>query len=543
MTPISHAQVGGGFSELGGRLTPLSLYDTAQRIANAGDLDGDGVQDVIVGDRHSSLSGLQGAGAVFVYSGATGNLIYQILGNRAQQSFGSDVTGMGDVDGDGIDDFLVGVRAAKVNGQEFTGSVLLFSGATGTLIYRVDGPTSEVLFGEVVASGLDIDQDGIQDFMVSNGGVVYAAIYVYSGATGNLLLLIPPPGGHDGFGSTLAGIGDWNSDGVDDIAVGAPRAENLYQEENAGAIVIYSGSDGAILFRLDGPNGSGRLGTYLANAGDLNQDGIDDLLVGAPGIGTGYFSGTVYVYSGSDQSIIHQIDGESDFAALGPVANVGDLDKDGIPDFVTGAPGTSAEGLATNGSVLFFSGADATLLHRENGKTRLGGFGSTVTGIGDLDANGFPDALVSSFPEDRWAANHYEIFGFSPYLTSSSNTLSVSAGGTIQYQLSFPADAALLDYRILVSASGTGPTRFGVDIPLTVDSLARRTAQGIYPLGFTAGFSGTLNANGDATATATVPAGALSTLIGTNLYFAAVANRPGRMPEFSSVAAVLEITP
>ncbi|MCP4091820.1 MAG: hypothetical protein GY747_00075 [Planctomycetes bacterium] len=131
-------------------------------------------------------------------------------------------------------------------------------------------------------------------------------------------------------------------------------------------------------------------------------------------------------------------------------------------------------------------------------------------------------------------------YAFNPYLIPSTGAVSASAGGTINYDLTFPA-AGLDQYKILISQTGMGPVTYGVAIPLTRDSLVLDTFFGNYPVPGTSGMHGTLDAAGHASASMTIPAGIPAGLVGRTYYFAAIANQPGQLPEYSSAAMALRI--
>ena len=167
-----------------------SAFDFMGRaVAGAGDVDGDGKADFIVGASRE----LTGAGSVFVYSGATGALLYRKDSSDSLSYFGFSVAGAGDVNGDGKADFLVGAFQADPGGLENAGSVFLYSGADGSLLYRKDGAGFGDEFGISVAGAGDVNGDAKSDFIVGarladpNGVSNAGSAYLFSGATGELL--------------------------------------------------------------------------------------------------------------------------------------------------------------------------------------------------------------------------------------------------------------------------------------------------------------------------------------------------------------------
>ncbi|MHC4837703.1 MAG: hypothetical protein ACYTF3_05910, partial [Planctomycetota bacterium] len=155
--------------------------NSVPRLAVIGDSDGDGVSDLAVGRWLDSTPSLRSTGSVSVYSGATGTLLFEVYGTADDESFGYDVDGIDDLDGDGIDDLMVGARRTTGTVSEAT----ILSGLDGTVIDRLASPTTFI--SEVGDAG-DIDGDGRRDLLV--GGDGGDAVFVYSGATRTLLLAV-----------------------------------------------------------------------------------------------------------------------------------------------------------------------------------------------------------------------------------------------------------------------------------------------------------------------------------------------------------------
>jgi len=131
---------------------------------------------------------------------------------------------------------------------------------------------------------------------------------------------------------------------------------------------------------------------------------------------------------------------------------------------------------------------------------------------------------------------------YSPYLFTDRYTVSASAGGSINLTQSFPTLAATQDFKVLISASGNGPSFYGVDIPLTLDSLVLDTIAGIYPHATPINMHGTLDVLGNATSTVSFTSLPPS-LVGQSVYLATIAGPAGQLPEYSSAAIRVEMTP
>ena len=199
---------------------------------------------------------------------------------------------------------------------------------------------------------------------------------------------------NDTFGRSVAGAGDVNGDGFDDLIVGAPGDDN--NGSYSGSARVFSGLDGSVIFTFDGSPGD-RLGTAVAGVGDLNQDGFTDLAVSAPFNDTnGADAGQVSVFSGADGSVLHSTFGDSSGDQLGSsVSRVGDVNGDGIGDLITGAIGDDDHG-SNSGSARLINGSDGSSLNTFLGDAELDQFGRRVSGAGDVNGDGLADLVVSA---------------------------------------------------------------------------------------------------------------------------------------------------
>lgn len=339
------------------------LFDNfGHSVAGAGDVNGDGKADFIVGAPFAAPAGVEQAGAVYLYSGGTGSLLFQKNGIDPFDWFGLTVAGVGDVNGDGRADFIVGAPLADPGGVVNAGSIFVYSGATGTLLYRKDGAAFLDNFGRSVAGAGDIDGDGRADFIVGAlladpGGVEAAgSAFVYSGATGSLLYQKDGADSVDLFGRSVAGAGDMDGDGRADFIVGAPDA-NPGGVRDAGTAYVYSGATGDLLFQKNGTDSADLFGFSVAGAGDVDGDGKADFIIGAlladPGGLTD--AGSAYVFSGATGALLFSVNGTAPLDELGhQVASAGDVQGDGKAEVIVGAPETDPEGIIDAGSAFVY---------------------------------------------------------------------------------------------------------------------------------------------------------------------------------------------
>ncbi len=252
--------------------TSLSLL-YGRSVAWIDDLDGDLISDYCVG----ASDGL-GLGRVDVFSGATGALLATLTGDGSPRNFGVSCADVGDVNLDGIHDIAVGDSGAGNNGTN-SGSVYLFSGADWSQLYRIDGEFKDYQLGNAVDGLGDIDGDGCSDFIVGDRFFGYPKLlkgkfYVHSGKTGSLILAYE---GVTSLGGCVAGLGDINLDGVPDYAVG----ESDFPYNQIGSVRLYSGWNGLELYRFEGDQQWANFGNSIAGGVDVTGDSKPEFLIGA----------------------------------------------------------------------------------------------------------------------------------------------------------------------------------------------------------------------------------------------------------------------
>ncbi len=340
-------------------------------VAGAGDQDGDGVPDVIAGAPRAAEPSPSAPGSARLYSGADGHVLRTFTGRAAGDLFGLSVAGAGDVDGDGRDDVVVG---APGSAAALPSRVLVFSGATGGPL--LDLPGSAVAWdglGTAVDGAGLVDGDARADLIVgapeAAGGAGEARLL--SGAGGGTLFTFAGLLPGDRFGAAVAGAGDVDDDGVPDVIVGG----------GGNYARVFSGADGSLLHHFPGPAATGDFGSVVAAAGDIDGDGFGDLAIGAP------FLGRVDVLSGQSGLLLRRFERTAAGFARA-LDQVGDLDGDAVPDFAVGAPQDTLDASFGLGSLYLISGATGVTLFKFFPEDATAAFGSSVAGTGDLDGDG-----------------------------------------------------------------------------------------------------------------------------------------------------------
>ena len=284
------------------------------------------------------------------------------------------------------------------------GLAMVISGASGQILFQFDGEDAGDDFGRSVDGAGDVDGDGYQDFIVGapsadDNGFDSGTATVFSGLDGTVLFSVDGDGIDHRLGCAVAGAGDVNGDGLADLIIGAEGA-NAEQ----GQARILAGPAGALFYLLEGdPSPSSTLfGSSVSGAGDVNGDSYSDVVVGAPldDFGSAFAAGSVTVYSGIDSSVIHQFFGATVGGELGrSVDGAGDVNGDGFADIVAGAPFggriDSQNGVAT-GLMKIFAGSDGSVLLDTPGDSGFDQFGSSVAGLGDVNSDGFDDVIVGA---------------------------------------------------------------------------------------------------------------------------------------------------
>ncbi len=455
-------------------------------VSGAGDVNGDGIDDLLFGNYGADPNGRNsgasyvvfgthgvGTGGTIELSSLDGNNGFAINGVAAADRSGISVSAAGDVNGDGVDDLLIGARGANSNGENSGASYVVFGargvGANGTVeLSKLNGSNGFVLngvatgdfSGRSVSAAGDVNGDGIDDILISAfnadpNGDDSGASYVVFGASevgSNGTLELSTLDGSNGFvlngvaerdfsGGSVSSAGDVNGDGVNDLLIGASGADP--NGDNSGASYVVFGAsdvgsgDTVELSALNGTNGfvlngvaaDDRSGTPVSTAGDINGDGIDDMLIGAAG--SRYDPINSYVVFGasvvgsSGNVELSSLNGSNGFILssndIGPdnfddesnlghsLSAAGDINGDGIDDLLVGPHSVNFNGYSDSDDVFVVFGDNgvgssgllelSTLVDGGNGfviKDVPVGLYSfiSVSAAGDVNDDGIDDILI-----------------------------------------------------------------------------------------------------------------------------------------------------
>ncbi len=368
-------------------------------VASAGDVNGDGYADLVIG----SYAALSATGRAYIYLGSATGLSSTpsttLTGpDGSGGEFGHSVASAGDLNGDGYADIVVGAPAPMSR----TGRAYVYLGSTtglattpATTLTGPDGANG--LFGVSVAGAGDVNGDGYADIVVGAYAVMSstgrAYVYVWSAtglATAPTTTLTGPDGANGSFGVSVASADDVNGDGYGDLVVGAQVVMS-----NTGRAYVYLGSAAGLITTpattLTGPDGaSGSFGASVASAGDVNGDGYSDLVVGAPGVLSSV--GRAHIYLGSASGLattptttLNGFDGADSGFGIS-VASAGDLNADGYADLVVGA----FNAMSGTGRAYAFSGSSGGIVTAP-----------TTTLTGPAGVNGFFGGSVASARDHR----------------------------------------------------------------------------------------------------------------------------------------------
>lgn len=362
-------------------------------------------------------------------------------GESTNDQFGWIARNIGDVDGDGVPDFVTSAPTSKAAGED-AGRIYVYSTKSGRLLWKADGHPRDQLGTGLEAAG-DTNHDGIPDVVASAPGGGY--VNIYSGGDGRVLRTLKAENANDDYGRHVEGVGDVNRDGYADVFVGAPN--NNAAGKKAGRAYIYSGKDGSVLLTLSGERAGDNFGSAVAGFSD--QQHIF-LLAGAPGAGPKN-TGRTYVYDGLTKTPKFTIEADASGVGLGYMflSVLGDVDGDGVPDVYVSDWMNNAKGPST-GRVYIYSGKDGHRLFTLTGETAGEGFGTSPSVAGDVDGDGHADVIVGA-----WQYSGAAVGGGRAYLYSGKDGHLVRT-----YTCRTPGDTFGFDAVTMGDVKGDGVSAF-----------------------------------------------------------------------------------
>jgi hypothetical protein len=406
------------------------------QVATAGDVNGDGYSDVIVGAWDYD-NGQTNEGRAFVYlggaSGPAPSPVWTAESDQVNAAFGSSVAGAGDVNGDGYSDVIVGAFHYD-NGEENEGRAYVYLGSStgpaANASWTAESDQTYAYFGVRVATAGDVNGDGYSDVIVGaygydSGQTDEGRAYVYlggaSGPAASPVWTAESDQDSAYFGYAAATAGDVNGDGYSDVIVGALCYDNEQTDEGRAYVYLggASGPAASPVWTAESDQDSAYFGVRVATAGDVNGDGYSDVIVGAylydngqPDEGQAflYFGGS----SGPAASPVWTAESDQAYAYFGySVATAGDVNGDGYSDVIVGAPdydnGQENEGQA----FLYFGGASgpaATPVWTAESDQANAWFGSSVATAGDVNGDGYSDVIVGAYLYDNGQPNEGRAF-------------------------------------------------------------------------------------------------------------------------------------
>ena len=476
----------------GFRLDGENAWDYSGRaVSSAGDVNGDGYDDIIIGVKGADPNGPQSGSSYVVFGKASGfsraiefseldgSDGFRLDGEDRGDWSGYSVSSAGDVNGDGYDDIIIGAHYASQGGASYVvfGKESSFSRAIelseldGSDGFRIGGENTGDKSGYSVSSAGDVNGDGYDDIIIGAVGADFngrssGSSYIVFGKEGNFgrtieLSELDGRGGfridgenaYDKSGYSVSSAGDINGDGYDDIIIGAHYVDWYGDTISASSYVVFgkesdfnrtielSELDGSDGFRIDGENTDDKIGKSVSSAGDINGDGYDDIIIGAYGADpNGSSSGSSYVVFGKESSFsraieLSELDGSDGFRIDGTsahylsgysVSSAGDVNGDGYDDVIIGAYAADPNGVQNSGAsyVVFgkASGFNATInLSASSGGIRIDGAnvsdwsGYSVSSAGDVNGDGYDDVIIGAAladPNGKKSGANYVVFGY-----------------------------------------------------------------------------------------------------------------------------------
>jgi len=416
-----------------------------------GDLDGDGHGEFLIGTYLAKNGSLDDAGLARIFSGADGSVLATFRGVGRGDFLGFGSGAAGDVNRDGFADVCIASYGDNVPGIGVdAGSVEILSGVDRSRLFLLTGTAANVFLGSRTVPGGDVNGDGKLDVLVRGGG----RVMIFSGSDGSLLRELS---GHPGFGlsRSFAGVGDVNGDGFADVAALQLRVGTAIGED----LLVFSGADGSELwFRPAGLDDAS-----VAGVMDANGDGHEDIVLGMPG------RGLVLLLSGLDGTVIHEVAGLPGERMGEQVTGAGDVDGDGYGDFVASLPGLDGAARADMGAVRAYSGRTGAVIATVEGALAGEGFGTKLAGGRDVNGDGIADVIAGTTSFD--GPVRVEVLSFVPRGLEPFGTGTPGCAGTSTLLANGAPTLGNAGFELHVSNAGAAPLLLVGDTEDTAGSL------------------------------------------------------------------------